>query len=293
MCESDARCQAFLAKAWPGVPVWPDVRTFDLAYATGGQFSKHANGERESIQGWTESISGSQGVWLLTAGVPCQPASRAGKQRGKDDDRWLWKEACEVFAAIRPAWGLFENPPGIGDVGLAGILSDLGREGYAVRVFGIPACAIGAPHRRMRYWIVCKRLADASQPGCERTDAEPRAERLHSEHPEGESSGLGDTEESRSGTGLCESRQEHHRNGLASSSLWSNYEWLACADGKLRRAPSRAVLLADGLPVDLPAQLAKVHRSALGALGNSIVHQVAHEIIRAMIISENEDVHRV
>lgn len=30
MCECDPRCQAFLAKAWPGVPVWPDVRSFDL-----------------------------------------------------------------------------------------------------------------------------------------------------------------------------------------------------------------------------------------------------------------------
>jgi hypothetical protein len=58
---------------------------------------------------------------------------------------------------------------------------------------------------------------------------------------------------------------------------WSNYVWLPCADGKVRRAPDDSFSLVDGL-----------HRSVLGALGNSIVWPVAQKIISAMIQSEEQ-----
>lgn len=125
--EIDKRCRDFLSKTYPGVPIHDDIKTFK----------------------WD-----GRPVFLLTAGVPCQPASRAGKQRGKDDYRWLWPEALRVLSDVRPAWVVFENPPGIGDVGLSGIIAQVENKGYEVRVFGIPACAVGAPHRRERYWIV-------------------------------------------------------------------------------------------------------------------------------------------
>jgi hypothetical protein len=57
---------------------------------------------------------------------------------------------------------------------------------------------------------------------------------------------------------------------------WGNYVWLPCADGKIRRAPDDSFSLVDGL-----------HRSVLGALGNSIVPQIAAAIIRAMIEVES------
>ena len=253
MCECDERCQAFLAKAWPGVPVWGDVRTFNLADARrigGERWTVRSKSGTESAgrkQEEHSSVGTTTEVWLLTAGVPCQPASRAGKQRGKDDDRWLWPAALRVFAAIRPAWALFENPPGIGDVGLSGILSQLEGEGYAVRVFSIPACAIGAPHRRERYWIVCKRLGNS----------EPEREQWRPVQ-------AGGAERSQPGS-----------DRPVASSQWSNSVWLPCADGKVRRAPDDSFSLVDGL-----------HRSLLGALGNSIVPQVAERIIAAMIESE-------
>ena len=49
MCEIDERCRAFLSKAWAGVELHDDVRTFDGARYAGA-------------------------TWLLTGGVPCQPA---------------------------------------------------------------------------------------------------------------------------------------------------------------------------------------------------------------------------
>jgi len=269
MCECDPRCQAFLAKAWPGVPVWGDVRTFRLADTESRQHSEHTNRGRQPSQGRPELVSSYKGrIWLLTAGVPCQPASRAGKQRGAADDRWLWPHAINVFSSIRPAWALFENPPGIGDVGLAGILSQLEGEGYAVRVFSVGACALGAPHRRMRYWIVCKSMDNSETSGWRREQ---------------------DCQESRP------SAQDRR-----CTSNWSNAVWLPCADGKVRRAPDDSQRMAHGLPVELLETLAEEineqiakggdhftpHRTLLGALGNSIVPQVAQVIIKAMIQSE-------
>lgn len=71
MCESEPRCQRFLTRTW-GIPVIHDVHELD-----GRQY---------------------RGITLLTGGPPCQPASRAGKQGGAGDDRWLWPEALRVLA---------------------------------------------------------------------------------------------------------------------------------------------------------------------------------------------------
>ena len=49
---------------------------------------------------------------------------------------------------------LAENVAGHITMGLDEVLSDLEGQGYSARPFVIPACAIGAPHRRDRVWIV-------------------------------------------------------------------------------------------------------------------------------------------
>ena len=292
--EKDQRCRDFLSKAWPGVAIYEDIKQFD-----GEQYA---------------------GAYLLTAGVTCQPASRAGRQGGATDDRWLWPDALRVFAEVRPAWAVFENPPGIADVGLAGILSNVESHGYSVRVFGIPACAVGSPHRRMRYWIVCKSMADAGKQGREGSDATPGAHGLHSKYRVGD---LADRDQGRRENGqclrpdvpgcgcgrpnpaddiatppecgasnmadagsVCDDRRGYGHDQTKATGArtinerlpaWGNYVWLPCADGKLRRAPDDTFSLVDGL-----------HRSVLGALGNSIVWQVAAEIIGAIIKSGNK-----
>lgn len=260
-CEIDERCRSFLAKAWPGVPCHEDLRTFD------GRLHR--------------------GAFLLTAGIPCQPASRAGKQRGAKDDRWLWDEFIRVLDESRPTWALPENPLGINDVGLDGILSDVERCGYEVQPICIPACAVDSPHGRDRYWIICRRVADTDEQRRQRTDAEPGTHGLRAEHREGDMADTASARHTKSGEG-----PNAHGNGAGSVSqrgfserkpaaasggdgFWSSYVWLPCADGKLRRAPDDSFGLVNGL-----------HRSVLAALGNSIVPQVAEEIIAAMIEAE-------
>ena len=127
-CDNEPYAQAVLKKHWPDVPCHNDIREVrgDL-YA---------------------------GVTLLTGGFPCQPFSVAGKQRGKGDDRYLWPEMLRVIREARPAWIIGENVAGIVNMALDQVHTDLEAEGYEVESLIIPACAVDAPHRRDRVWIV-------------------------------------------------------------------------------------------------------------------------------------------
>jgi len=114
---------------------WPDVkRVEDIRNVTGLEFGT---------------------VGLVCGGFPCQPFSCAGKRKGKADDRYLWPEMLRVIQVYRPAWVLGENVAGIIGVELDKVLSDLEGIGYKTAPpFIIPACAVDAPHRRDRVWIV-------------------------------------------------------------------------------------------------------------------------------------------
>jgi hypothetical protein len=86
---------------------------------------------------------------------------------------------------------------------------------------------------------------------------------------------VGYTEIERGGTGFGKGNAIQDGHGVAGTGVWDRYVWMSCADGKVRRAPDDSVSLVDGL-----------HRSVLGALGNSIVPQVAAEVIGTIVKSE-------
>jgi len=127
---------------------------------------------------------------VLTGGFPCQPFSCAGKRGGASDDRYLWPEMLRAIQECQPAWVVGENVAGItsmveqGEVVEVGaqaslfgeedalrsyelrerytierICTDLERIGYEVQPVLIPACAVGAPHRRDRIFIIGYRNA--------------------------------------------------------------------------------------------------------------------------------------
>jgi len=93
-------------------------------------------------------------VDVIFGGFPCQPFSVAGKRQGAEDDRYLWPEMVRIIAEIRPTLVIGENVSGIVNMALDQVLSDLEAEGYETATFVIPACAVNAPHRRDRVWIV-------------------------------------------------------------------------------------------------------------------------------------------
>ncbi len=92
-------------------------------------------------------------VW--TGSCPCQPFSSAGRKKGKNDDRHLWPfwfsliQECEppvifgeqVATAIAHGW-------------LDDVYQGLEAENYAVGSTVLPACSVGAPHKRDRLWFV-------------------------------------------------------------------------------------------------------------------------------------------
>jgi DNA (cytosine-5)-methyltransferase 1 len=59
-----------------------------------------------------------------------------------------------LVETLRPAWVIGENVAGHVSMGLDDVLSDLGALGYACQALIIPACAVNAPHRRDRVWLV-------------------------------------------------------------------------------------------------------------------------------------------
>lgn len=127
-------------------------------------------------------------VDVLTGGFPCQPFSLAGRRKGADDNRYLWPQMLRAIRQIHPTWVVGENVAGIKTMvescqvtqmgrtdylfeenhlyreesrfTLDKICADLEAEGYSVQPIVIPACAIGAPHRRDRVWIIAHTQCD-------------------------------------------------------------------------------------------------------------------------------------
>ena len=141
-CDIEPWSRQILAKHWPDVPIAEDVK--ELANDPDGLVPD---------------------CDIITAGYPCQPFSVAGDRRGQEDDRHIWPEIFTIIKAKRPTWAVFENVYGHVSMGLDEVLSDLEGSSYAVRPFIVPACAVDAPHRRDRVWIIARNVGNAQHNG--------------------------------------------------------------------------------------------------------------------------------
>jgi len=132
-CEREPYCKLLLQKHWKGVKIYDDIKTI----------------KGEDIE---------EPIDILTGGFPCQPYSVAGKQKGTDDDRYLWPEMFRVIKEVQPTFVIAENVRGIINIqdGMVfeTVCSDLESEGFEIQTFIIPAAGVGAPHKRERVFVV-------------------------------------------------------------------------------------------------------------------------------------------
>jgi len=140
-CEIEEFPRRVLAKHWPEVPQYHDVRELTAA--------------RLAADGI--------GVDAITAGFPCQDISASGIQAGIGEDTrsGLYRQALRLVDEIRPSFAVFENVTRLlsGPKDAPGewfwqFLSDLASIRYDAEWHCITAASIGAPHERDRIWII-------------------------------------------------------------------------------------------------------------------------------------------
>lgn len=132
-CEIEPYCRRVLAKHWPDVPCYDDVRTLTADAL-----------RRDGIA-----------VDVICGGFPCQDISFAGKRVGLEGARsGLWREYARLIGELRPRFVIVENVPGLLNLGMGAVLGELSALRYDAVWDCIPASAVGAPHRRDRVWIV-------------------------------------------------------------------------------------------------------------------------------------------
>jgi DNA (cytosine-5)-methyltransferase 1 len=290
-CEIDPFCQSVLRKNFPGCQIFEDIKVL-------------ANYSSEGLEGSDRTQSplpiGTGCVDLVTGGFPCQPFSVAGRRRGTSDDRYLWPEMFRVIQSFKPSWVIGENVGGLvtwneGMV-LEQVCADLESEGYEVQPFIIPACAVNAPHRRDRVWIVAHandhrpRRTKRSELGAQNSlPQEYRQENCTARQPIGTDSDWQNDQlitdyRPQRWSERSQSQPEwpsgnNSRFGISDwDKDWREVALATCHDGMDDGLSQKVVRLPDGSTISY----ARWRKEALKSYGNAIVPQVAGEIIRAI-----------
>jgi DNA (cytosine-5)-methyltransferase 1 len=132
--EKDDYARRVLAKHWPTVRRWDDVKTFPP----------------DDGHDW--------GCDLICGGFPCQDISFAGAGAGIHGERSsLWFEFARVVRVVRPRYVLVENVPALLHRGMGDVLGTLAALGYDAEWDCLQASGFGAFHNRERVFICAYR----------------------------------------------------------------------------------------------------------------------------------------
>lgn len=176
-CEVGAYQRRVLAKNFPDIPIFEDVRTLNAAAL---------------------EAAGVALPDIVSGGFPCQDISTAGRGAGIHGERsGLWWEFHRLIGEIRPRWVVAENVSALRSRGLDEVLGSLAEIGYDAEWHCVPAAAVGAPHRRDRIWIIAHPHAGHDgREGCAQPDLgaeEPRQQAPFGHDADGLRAPLADT----------------------------------------------------------------------------------------------------
>ena len=248
------------------------------------------------IGGWSQALRlanwpDDRPVW--TGSPPCQPFSAAGKQKGQTDDRHLWPAFFELIKSGKPPVIFGEQvASAIRHGWLDDLQDDLGRQGYTTWPVVLPACSVGAPHKRDRLFFVGYTIGKglqgytgnennapgwpepnrpAAASGCTNSWLANANGKQYSSRIQGH----------RQAENLSRARRAEETTGFCEHGFWEQQVPIFCKDGKHRVIPVEPSLfpLANGLPNRV---------GLLRGAGNAIVPQVAAEVIKAFIGYVNE-----
>lgn len=138
--EIDSYCQRVLAKHWPDVRRWDDVRTFPP----------------EPFDDWR--------VDVICGGFPCQDISqanvvfRAGLSGGRSG---LWREFLRIIVEIRPRAVAVENSWQQWRKWVPRVRRELWEIGYGSLPVGCDSSVFGTKHRRQRAFVVAHSDSDS------------------------------------------------------------------------------------------------------------------------------------
>jgi DNA (cytosine-5)-methyltransferase 1 len=126
-CEIDLYARAVLARHWPHVTRYKDIRRMHAQCAD-----------------------------LVCGGFPCQDISSANirARKGLEGERsGLWDEFLRIIDEGSPRWVVVENSPEW-KRWVPAVRLDLWRLGYSSVSFQVSASQVGAPHKRPRVFVV-------------------------------------------------------------------------------------------------------------------------------------------
>jgi DNA (cytosine-5)-methyltransferase 1 len=255
--EINPFCRQVLKKNFPEAIGFDDIKKFN--YSIYKSVLRHYNINERTVD-------------IITGGFPCQTFSIAGKGTA---DLSLWKEMLRCVHEFKPLFAVAENVYGLlarkEGMAIRTVYDDLESEGYTTMPpFIIPACAVGAPHRRDRVWIVAYSSCLRSKgwdTACNRQekDTEIRPDEFQQVNGPGKKWIASNTNPS----GLKEYNTAAFADkpgfvARAFAAAWSSWP-----------TQSPVCIGDDGFSTRLV-------RTATGAAGNAIVPQVAYELFKAI-----------
>ena len=226
---------------------------------------------------------------ILTGGFPCQPYSSAGKRLGKEDERHLWPHMLRAISEIKPTYVVGENVRGLtnwnGGMVFEEVCVDLESQGYEVQPILLPACAVGAPHRRDRIWFVASNTLRFRQHERECDNEKLSSEgRINAFNDANENDGQGNVTDTDCFGYECWKERESTESKSQSINKQPERRNEFCR-ANFEMFPTQSPICGgdDGLPTKLDGvTFPKWRQESIKGYGNAIVPQVAYQIFKVI-----------